>query len=268
MKVPPPTGREHDETVSPSKPSSPDERSTRRFKRLLKEWPEDQQQPDPNASAGDPGQGRDRTEDHPGSRLPSETSPPKPFPGEVSSNRSLSQSGKEERHRQRDEHTRKRGDHRVHPENTEQVRYQPGERILAGLTGSLSEPDQSGDGSVSAMGELARRLADQILVTAPATFQSREVRIQLKDSVLHGTEILLHKKQGGVEIQFLASDPEVLKMLNAHLDDLQQALGTRLGDRLPVSIVVITPDAGAGTSDDGRSRNRRQFNEERDPDDE
>ncbi len=140
----------------------------------------------------------------------------------------------------------------------------PGERILATLGGSVEEPVRSDALSAQRLGELAQRLAERILVAPGDGTRSREVRIKLKDSILPGTEIVLERKQGGVEIRFHVGDPGALPTLDAQLDGLRQMLETRLGDRLSVSITIRETGADDSMPNDGRSRNRRQYQEDSD----
>jgi len=259
MKISPSRGKgEPDGSASPGGSSSPDEQTARHFERLLHKPAEEQR------SAHHGGSARKQTV-------------PAPSPGKVrQSGASLSdgesvagrisgRSREDEWHHGQESADDRRRDGR---DDGEQGRALPGDRILAAMGRSEPEPVQKVRDSGWELGDLAQKLAGRILVAAEAgDSASREVRIRLKDSVLPGTEIVLRRKRGGVEIRFQASDTDTLRLLNTHLDDLRQALDARMGDRMPVSLSVSTTDAGEGRPEDGRSRNRREFDEEWDSDD-
>ncbi len=259
MKISPSRGKgEPDGSASPGGTSSPDEQTARRFERLLQRPAEGQR----SANHGGSAQKQVVPASYPAKvRQTGESFPT----GEAVAARASGQSRKDEWRHGQDIPDDKRRDGR---DDGEQARALPGDRILAAMGGSEPEPVQKARGSGWELGDLAQKLAGRILVAAEAgDSTSREVRIRLKDSVLPGTEIVLRRKRGGVEIRFQASDTDALRLLNTHLDDLRQALDARLGDRMPVSLSVSTTDAGEGRPEDGRSRNRREFDEEWDSDD-
>ncbi len=258
MKVSPSRGKgETEGSASPGGTSSPDDQTAKRFERLLQR----------------PAEGQ-RPVNHGGSAQ--KQAVPAPYPAKIRQSgeslpaagtiagRAPGQSRKDEWRHGQDIPDDKRRDGR---DDGEQARALPGDRILAAMGGSEPEPAQKARHSGWDLGDLAQRLAGRILVAAGAGDSgSREVRIRLKDSVLPGTEIVLRRKRGGVEIRFQASDTDALRVLHTHLEDLRQALDTRLGDRVPVSLLVSTTDAGEGKPEDGHSRNRRKFDEEWDSD--
>jgi type III secretion system needle length determinant len=157
-----------------------------------------------------------------------------------------------------------------------------GEQILRGMLGGGAQPAApAADGpheptwSVGSVSDLIDKLAQQVLVTDPRSGAEPEVRIQLKGSVLGGTEIRIAREHGELSVRLLAPAGTAAQQLQAHAGDLQAALAARVNATARVSVDVQGGGAQGGGSGsgggqqhgDGRSRNRRQIPDEWDPDD-
>ena len=163
------------------------------------------------------------------------------------------------------------------PESTTSADSKPepptGDRILQGLLGQPAQPttpflDQpaspvSSSDRIHQVDELADQLAQRILVSDRTHTTDSEVRIQLRDTVLQGTEIIIRRDQGQLVVNFNVTDAYVAQQLSPRTNDLQQALSTKLDTSVRIEVNVSSQDTGGqGSSGDGRSRNRRDPNEE------
>jgi type III secretion system needle length determinant len=178
------------------------------------------------------------------------------------------------------EHGRDARDRRHEPRSDAQT---AGDQILRGMLGGGGQPaDPAADGareqtwSVGSVSDLVDKLAQQVLVTDPRSGAEPEVRIQLKGTVLGGTEIRIAREHGELSVRLLAPAGTAAQQLQAHAGDLQAALAARVNATARVSVDVQGGNAhgggagggaGGGQDGDGRSRNRRQIPDEWDPDD-
>jgi type III secretion system needle length determinant len=121
------------------------------------------------------------------------------------------------------------------------------------------------------MADLVREVADRIMVGESGPAGQQEVRIILKDQVLGGTEIRISEHAGAVHVTFVAGTKDAEGFLSQRQGEIATALSDRL-DR-EVRIEVTDPDGQAQPDDargerqqqeqnDGRSRNRRRFEDE------
>lgn len=146
-----------------------------------------------------------------------------------------------------------------------------GDRILQGLFGSplqSTDPfplDSTATPAVNhdRIEQLADRLAERILVSDRTHTTDSEVRIQLRESVLPGTEITLRHDQGQLVVTFNVAQADTAGMLAPQTDDLQRALANKLNESVRIEVNVASQDSGGqGSSGDGRSRNRRDPRDE------
>jgi len=138
----------------------------------------------------------------------------------------------------------------------------PGARILSAFQ-QIPEEEPPPSPRTAELGELSRHLAERILVSAPRADDSPQVHIHLKEGILPRTEIILEYRDGRLEIHFRTSDPGAFQVLQSHVDSLQQTLDARLDIQGSVRISVEhAPCEGTDTPKDGRSRNRRRYQDE------
>lgn len=146
-----------------------------------------------------------------------------------------------------------------------------GDRILQGLFGSpLQSTDPFPLDSTTApvvnhdrIEQLADRLAERILVSDRTHTTDSEVRIQLRESVLPGTEITLRHDQGQLVVTFNVAQADTAGLLAPQTDDLQRALTNKLNESVRIEVNVSSQDSGGqGSPGDGRSRNRRDPRDE------
>ncbi len=146
-----------------------------------------------------------------------------------------------------------------------------GDRILQGLFGSpLQSTDPLPLDSTTApvanhdrIEQLADRLAERILVSDRSHTTDSEVRIQLRESVLPGTEITLRHDQGQLVVSFNVTQADTASLLMPQTDDLQRALTQKLNESVRIEVNVSSQESGGqGSPGDGRSRNRRDPRDE------
>lgn len=134
-----------------------------------------------------------------------------------------------------------------------------GEDILAQMGGLRQQSEVSAAAAPRAAeaptridGDLTSKLVDRILVSTADGKQNAEVRLNLKDDILPGTEIRITRtNDGGVSVQFVTNDVRAEQMLGARqMADLQNALAQNLQVEVRVSTVKtdgsMTSDSGAG----------------------
>lgn len=139
-----------------------------------------------------------------------------------------------------------------------------GDAILLGLTRAQpSQPVTPPAGQVHAdLNRIIQQIADKILVTDPSQSGGlREVRIQLKESALPGTEVRILQQDGKLRVQFHTEDQRVLETLMKNQTGLQGVLNERL-PRHDVIVEVAMDAGGDGQPQDGRSRQQRDLKAE------
>lgn len=133
-----------------------------------------------------------------------------------------------------------------------------GDAILKALNNSqVAETQQTQ--STAEVGRLMDQIAERVLVSATSG-ADQEVRIQLKDTILPGTEIRLTQADGGLQVTMVTESPQAYELLNRHAEALQSRLEQRLDGR-PVTVQVST-GAQSGADHQGRSRQQRDIVEE------
>ncbi|MCA8999426.1 MAG: hypothetical protein KDA80_20695 [Planctomycetaceae bacterium] len=138
----------------------------------------------------------------------------------------------------------------------------PGDAILHQLTGVTLSDEPSSTGQIA---DIVQEVTDRILVTDPKLSSTpSEVRIQLRDSVLPNTEVRLSHVDGVLRVQLCCQPGDVGDWLTSQ----ELIMNNQLAEKLPqyeVSVTVVTESSGEGNPD-GRSRQRRNLNEDRDVD--
>ncbi|TDU70696.1 type III secretion system needle length determinant [Prosthecobacter fusiformis] len=107
---------------------------------------------------------------------------------------------------------------------------------------------------VEQVSALMTEMADRVLVTDPLHGQTQEVRIQLAESIMTGTEVRVWRAEGGqLRVEFDTTSGYWARVLNEASPLLSQRLNERLN--LPDAVIVNVHQQG-GQPEDGRSRNR------------
>ena len=103
------------------------------------------------------------------------------------------------------------------------------------------------------LNELAQNLTSRIVVGE--TNGTAEVRIQLNDAVLPGTEVRISERDGKLVAEFVISNADSSNFLNQRQDDL----AARLSKVLQKDVDVITvQDSGTGTNEGDSNRRSSQ----------
>ena len=198
-------------------------------------------------------------EGHPGAQAPPRTPGPPRTAGELRQAGSgqeidTSQSGRAESGRAADG-PRSRG-----PDVADRPEAQPAD--LTGVAAPAGAPEavridapDSAQTPAPRAAELAEKVADRILVSAPEPGSSGEVRISLKESVLDGSDVRIFRDEGELRIVFVPKTEAAGRFLADNGRLFQQALGERLQDeRVRVEVEPASRDAAGQQDDEGRSR--------------
>ena len=108
------------------------------------------------------------------------------------------------------------------------------------------------------IGEIAKRIAERILVTSPGSGRHPEVRIQLKSSVLDGSDVRIFREGGELKVVFVANGKDAEDFIVQNKGQLQQAIGDRLKDER-IQISVELRQGGATESEHNEGRSRQQY---------
>ncbi|MGC8720801.1 MAG: type III secretion HpaP family protein [Thermodesulforhabdaceae bacterium] len=103
--------------------------------------------------------------------------------------------------------------------------------------------------------ELVRKMVDRILVEVPGTSHKQEVRIRLSQDILPDTDIRIFREGGRLEVHFVTGSRESSDFVSPHLASLKDALESRQGE--PVNVSLQYTGEGRGDQSQGRSRQRR-----------
>ena len=127
---------------------------------------------------------------------------------------------------------------------------------------------------VQQLNDVVQQVADRILVGESSETGQAEVRITLKDNVLDGTEIRVSGNAGAYEITFVADNKDIETFLANRQEQITTALGEKLDKEIKVAVTDRdgTPNQqgdqrgrqNQGQPGDGRSRNQRSVEDERD----
>jgi type III secretion system needle length determinant len=151
------------------------------------------------------------------------------------------------------------------------MQVQP-QTMLTDTTAKIEAPPEV---QQSSLNDMVNQIVDRITVGATGADGAQEVRIFLKDEVLGGTEIRISQNAGGdLEVTFVAPDKDIQDFLDARQGEIRTALGDKL--KKDINVNVLDRDAAQnqqgdqrgqeqGQPDDGRSRNQRSVEDERQP---
>lgn len=141
----------------------------------------------------------------------------------------------------------------------DQAAQNPGNALLRGMQKQKSAAGPA-EGAGKSVGDVAKTIADRILVGEKNAAGNKEVRIHLKDSVLGGSEIRVTELHGKLQITIVAGTVDAQNFMNAKQGDLKSELNSRLNRE--VEVTVTDRDGDAQHQSDQRSRNRRSVLDE------
>lgn len=113
-----------------------------------------------------------------------------------------------------------------------QPAFSPGDALLRAMFGGAPavpiEEKSNLTNQEPKLAALASEVAERVLVSDPASGESSEVRIILKDSVLPQTEIRISRNAGEMLVQFVTQSAESAEWLAAQQIAVQELLQERL----------------------------------------
>ena len=133
-----------------------------------------------------------------------------------------------------------------------------GDSILHGLFAAGLQAGQEAPVQVNAPNSpdltALSEIAEKVLVSS-ADSDQREVRIQVKNSLIPETDIRLSRQGGVLSVYLVTTSDQSAHFLTMHREGLQQQLENRLGETVRVEVQrEDSTDSG-----DGRSRQRRDI---------
>lgn len=116
----------------------------------------------------------------------------------------------------------------------------------AAATGQVTAPDND-------MGDLVDKLVDRILVSEPKPGNQAEVRIQLNDTALRDTEIILNRGADGLlSVRLVTDNASSMQTLAG----AQQTLKEQLEKHGPAAVRVESPEESRPDDNDSNRRSR------------
>ncbi len=107
--------------------------------------------------------------------------------------------------------------------------------------------------------EAARQIADRILVSSPSGSSDGEVRIQLKQTVLEGSDVRIFREHGELKIVIVAQNEFVQRFVSENQAHMLRELGGRLTDER-IQLAVEQPQRGRESEQQGNEgRSRQQY---------
>lgn len=113
--------------------------------------------------------------------------------------------------------------------------------------------------------EIAREVAERILVSAPNPGAPEEVRVSLNTSVLDGSDIRIFREAGELKVVFVAQTESAERFLADNRAVFQQTLGERLQDERVHVEVSSTNDRDGASREDAEGRSRQRYVPQDDP---
>ncbi|MCZ0943168.1 MAG: hypothetical protein OXJ53_08940, partial [Gammaproteobacteria bacterium] len=119
--------------------------------------------------------------------------------------------------------------------------------------------DAAGQAPRAEISEAARQIADRILVSSPSGASDGEVRIQLKQTVLEGSDVRLFREQGELKIVIVAQNEFVQRFLSDNQAHMLRELGGRLTDERIQLEVEQAERSGESEQQGNEGRSRQQY---------
>ena len=101
---------------------------------------------------------------------------------------------------------------------------------------------------------VAQQIATRVLVSPPGV-NNPEVRIQLKESVLQGSDVRIFREGGALKVVFVAPNQEAANFIANNREAMTVTLNNRLpGEQIDISIETQQSERDRGEHGEGRSR--------------
>ncbi|MDR0351197.1 MAG: hypothetical protein LBH49_00925, partial [Puniceicoccales bacterium] len=142
--------------------------------------------------------------------------------------------------------------------NMDPAKMSTGERILSSMQ-SISEASASSKFAAETIVKISSEIANRILISNAALDAKQEVRVQLKNDILPGTEIFIAKDGPKLNVQFNVAVSESAFFLMGRQGELRQHLIDNLKEITFVEINIKDDSQPNDTRKDGRSKNQRQY---------
>jgi type III secretion system needle length determinant len=140
--------------------------------------------------------------------------------------------------------------------NIDPAKMSAGERILSSMQ-SVSETSLKF--STETIAQIGSEIVNRILISNAALDAKQEVRVQLKNDVLPGTEIFIAKDGPKLNVQFVTTVSESAFFLMGRQGELRQHLMDNLKEINSIEINVSEDARARDARGDGRSKNQRQY---------
>ena len=112
------------------------------------------------------------------------------------------------------------------------------EQMMRSQTASMQRTEVSTADSISP--QLVSDVAQRILVSAGTEGQGKEVRIQIKDSLLQDTEVFIAHRQGELQVTFVTQSPADSAVLARSRDAITTSLEQALDGSVKVNVEADT----------------------------
>ena len=145
-----------------------------------------------------------------------------------------------------------RGEHQQGRETPSDLALSKGAEAQIRADMNIRETQQAA--SVKEVNAILQKMADQIHVSAKDAVNGAEIRLTLKDNVLPGTEIRIHRHDGVLSVTMNTTSAESGNFLAQHEASLQKTLAEKFANEKVQ--VNINMSGGDNQDTDGRSRNQ------------
>ena len=144
-----------------------------------------------------------------------------------------------------------RGEHQQGKESLADLALTKGAEAQIKADVQIRETQQAA--SVKEVNAILQKMADQIHVSAKNAVNGAEIRLTLKDNILPGTEIRIHRTEGALTVVMNTTSAEAGNFLAQHEASLQKTLAEKFANEKVQ--VNINMSGGDNQDTDGRSRN-------------
>ena len=112
------------------------------------------------------------------------------------------------------------------------------DQMMRSQTASMQRAEAGASETISP--QLVSDVAQRILVSAGQEGQGKEVRIQIKDTLLQDTEVIIAHRQGGLQVTFVTQSPSDNAMLTRSRDAITSSLEQALDGSVKVNVDADT----------------------------
>lgn len=157
-------------------------------------------------------------------------------------------------------HTAKTDLHKAVPDLTQDGTTLPIAHVpLVSETGTIQNSGHIETHAVMISQQIKEQVINRILVSANDIAADKTVKVILNPTVLEGTEVNFQKVGNVLSVQFASRNEGSLQFLQANQADLQGYLQGELKQFKGVSVTVKSSGNSAEHPEDGRSRNRYEY---------